>query len=284
MDAAATTAWLVVGVVLGALAAAALVSAVVLSRRRTPPARGRPPEPVDDLADFLEHPPGTRPQAPGPSGWAALAPPEPGPPAGDRQHPWPVPAALCVAALALAGTAAAVAAAATADPSPAARSTAPSPAPAAGTVADLVVGGLVLEPRAVGVTAAYPELRLGTDDGAPRLELRLPTYNCLTAEAPADPVAAGCTATPVEHAVLEGDDVRITRDGAGWVLRGSAATVLHPGGSPPEATGRVYPLELTVTPEGPPTADGTRAARGELRLGTGSAPVLAERSRVRTAG
>ena len=142
----------------------------------------------------------------------------------------------------------------------------------------------MLEPRAVGVTAAYPEVRLTTGAGAARLELRLPTYNCLAAGAPADPVAAGCTATPVEHAVVEGDDLRVTRDGEGWVVHGTAATVLRPGGSPPEATGRVYPLELTVVPEGPPAADGTRAARGELRLGTGSAPVLPEHSRVRTAG
>ncbi|MCF6744562.1 hypothetical protein E9529_09770 [Blastococcus sp. KM273128] len=283
MDAPAATAWLVVGVVLGVLAVTALVSAVALSRHRPGPGSGRPPAPVDDLAEFLEHPPGTRPQAPRASGWTALAPAEPVPPAGDRQRPGSALAALCVAALALVGTAAAVAAA-TAEGAPQPRAAGVSSPPAGGVVAELAVGGLVLEPRAVGVTATYPEVRLSTGGGAPRLELRLPTYNCLAAEAPADPVAAGCIATPVEHAVLEGEDLAVTRDGAGWVVSGTAETVLRPGGSAPAATGRAYALELTVEPDGPPAADGTRAARGELRLGTGSAPVLAERSRVRAAG
>ncbi|MGY1721908.1 hypothetical protein [Blastococcus sp. SYSU DS0533] len=289
MDAPAATAWLVVGVVLGSLAVAALASALTLSRHPTGRTRERSAAPVDDLAEFLEHPPGTRPQGPRATGWAALAPPEPSAPVRERERPGPLLATLCVAALALVGTAAAVAAA-TADPAPSAPSpgTPSAPATAAAAsgvpVADLVVGGLVLEPRAVGVTATYPEVRLTTDAGAPRLELRLPTYNCLAAEAPADPVAAGCTATPVEHAVVEAADLRVTRDGEGWVVRGEAATVLRPGGSAPEATGRVYPLELTVAPEGTPAADGSWAAGGELRLGSGSAPVLAGRSRVRPAG
>ncbi|MDP5182791.1 hypothetical protein QOZ88_09075 [Blastococcus sp. BMG 814] len=289
MDAPAATAWLVVGVVLGALAVATLVSVLAVARHRAGRRRGRSAAPVDDLAEFLEHPPGTRPQAPPPAGWATLAPPEPSPPVGDRERSGPLLAALCVAALALVGAAAAVAAA-TADRTPPVRASGTSPAPAITIeapgvpVADLVVGGLVLEPRAVGVTATYPEVRLTTGAGAPRLELRLPTYNCLTAEAPADPVAAGCTATPVEHAVVEGDDLSVIRDGEGWVVRGEAATVVRPDGSAPEATGRVYPLELTVSPEGAPAADGTRAAGGDLRLGTGRAAVLAEHSRMRPPG
>ncbi|MGY2004915.1 hypothetical protein [Blastococcus sp. SYSU DS1024] len=295
MDAAATTAWLLAGVVLGVLVVAALVAAAAVVRARRSRGSGAA-DPVDDLADFLEHPPGTRPEPPPPAGWATLAPPPaPAHPGEDRRWARPALAALCVVALAVVGTAAAVAAGrmaaggsagepASSDPG------APRPAPTSDAaapgalVADLVAGGLVLEPRAVGVTAAYPEARLTAHAGAARLELRLPTYNCLAAQAPADPVAAGCTATPVEHAVVDGDDLVVSRDGERWTVRGRAATFLRPGGSAPEPTGRVYPLELTLVPQDASSADGARAAAGELRLGTGSAPLLPELSRVRPPG
>ncbi|MGY2076824.1 hypothetical protein [Blastococcus sp. SYSU DS0828] len=296
MDAAATTAWLVTGVVLGVLAVAVLVAATAVVRARRSRAAGAP-DPVDDLADFHEHPPGTRPEPPSPAGWATLAPPSVAPalPGEDHGRGRAVLAALCVVALAVVGTAAAVAAGRLAasgsagGPGTDDRGT-PGPAPTSDAgapdalVADLVAGGLVLEPRAVGVTAAYPEARLTTSAGTARLELRLPTYNCLAAEAPADPVAAGCTATPVEHAVVEGEDLVVSRDGERWTVRGRAPTVLRPGGSAPEPTGRVYPLELTLVPQGAPAADSARAATGELRLGTGSAPLLPERSRVHLPG
>ncbi|MGY2067520.1 hypothetical protein [Blastococcus sp. SYSU DS0619] len=298
MDVPTAAAWLVVGVVLGGLVVGAVVAAVTAARRRgdgTDGTRGRPAgartERVDDLADFLAHPPGTRPERPTPVGWAALA---PAPPAASAPHDRPrrraqlPPAAVWVAALALVGTAAAVAAGSRPGDAPAeAAPSADAPTPPAeevapgALVADLAVAGLVLEPRAVGITAAYPELRLTSEDGATRLELRLPTYNCLTAEPPPDPVAAGCVAIPVEHATLGPQQLRVARDGDRLTVRGEAATAVRPAGSTAEPTGRVYDLELTVVPDGGRTADGLRAATGELRLGTGTAPVLPDRSRVR---
>ncbi|WP_346619977.1 hypothetical protein [Blastococcus montanus] len=295
MDAATAAAWLVLGVALGVLAVIAAVAGGTAARRRDRTG-GRSPgardERVDDLADFLEHPPGSRPEAPpSATGWVALAPAPPAapPPREESRRRASLPLAVaCVAALVLVGTAAAVAAgsrsgtgvprAAPGTPDPAA------PAVDASLVADLAVGGLVLEPRAVGVTAAYPDLRLTADDGAARLELRLPTYNCLTADAPADPVAAGCAASLVEHATVEPADLRLDRDGDRLVLRGQAATWTRPAGSGAEPTGRVYEFELTVAPDGARAPDGSRCAVGELRLGGDSAPVLTDRSRIRGTG
>ncbi|MGY1915484.1 hypothetical protein [Blastococcus sp. SYSU DS0973] len=298
MDASTSAAWLVVGVVLGVLAVGAVVAGVAAARRRSGTAgdrpAGAPDGRVDDLADFLAHPPGTRPEAPASTGWATLAPTPPvGPPPRDeerRRAHLPL-AVLCVAALALVGTAAAIAAGSRSgdEPTPA-QPRSPEPVPTAGgatddrLVADVAVAGLVLEPRAVGITAAYPELQLTSDDGTARLELRLPTYNCLAAEPPPDPVAAGCVATPVEHATLGPEQLLIERDGDRLTVRGHAATATHPGGSPPEPTGRVYQLELSLAPSGTPAADGSRPAVGTLRLGSGTAPVLPATSVLRPAG
>ncbi|MCZ2859572.1 hypothetical protein [Blastococcus sp. VKM Ac-2987] len=303
MDVPTAAAWLVVGVVLVVLAVGAVAAGAAAVRRRGNgggPA-GAPAERVDDLADFLAHPPGTRPERPAPAGWATLAPAPPaaaGPRAAARRRTHAPLAALCVAALALVGTAAAVAAGSgsggeAAQPAPGTGEAAPPSGDAAppaggaapgGLVADLAVAGLVLEPRAVGITAAYPELLLTSQDGAARLELRLPTYNCLTAGAPRDPVAAGCVAAPVEHATLGPEQLRVQRDGDRLTVRGEAATATRPAGSPAEPTGRVYDVELTVLPEGGRAPDGWRPATGELRLGTGTAPLLADRSRIRPAG
>ncbi|WP_166486594.1 hypothetical protein [Blastococcus saxobsidens] len=291
-------AWLLLGLVLGVLAAVTVVVGVAALRRRPDRTGQRPlgtsadgaPGQVDDLADFLEHPPGSRPGESQPSGWATLAPPPPPAPATRAGHGralLPL-AAMCLAALTVVGTTAAVVAGTrTADRVP------PRVAGAPGevrdrdsgedptVVADLVVGGLVLEPRAVGVTAAYPELRLRSEGDTASVELRLPTYNCLTATPPPDPVAAGCAAALVEHADLGPSDLRVERRGDRLTLRGRAATVTRPAGSAPEPTGRVYALELTVAPRGEPAEDGTRKAAGELRLGTGTAPVLTDRSTLR---
>ena len=289
MDATAA-AWLLLGVVLGTLALGAVVAGTAARRRsRTAPQEPTPAR-VDDLADFFEHPPGSHPEAPGTAGWATLAPPPvlPVPPAAVHRRASLPLAALCVAALALVGTVAAVAATRSTDRAPVSADETPGaiPPPDRGqdpTVAgDLTVGGLVLEPRAVGITAGYPEVRLRVDDGAPRVELRLRTYNCLTAEPPPDPVAAGCAATLVQHATLGSPELRMDRAGDRLTLRGQAATETRPGGSAPEPTGRVYDLELTVAPGGAPDADGVRPAVGELRLGSGTAPVVPDRSTLRT--
>lgn len=148
-------------------------------------------------------------------------------------------------------------------------------------VGDLVAGGLVLEPHAVGVTAAYPELRFRSEGETAAVELRLPTYNCLTAEPPRDPVAAGCAAALVEYATLGPSDLRVERRDDRLTLRARAATVTRPAGSPPEPTGRSYELELTVVPRGEPTGDGTRQAVGELRIGGDAAPIVTGRSTLR---
>jgi hypothetical protein len=276
--AAGSAAELVLGAVLGVLLALAAGAAFLGARR---PASPRAPEPtaaprVDDLADFLEHPPGTRPAQPTPQGWVSLAapppPPAPAPPvAAVVSRPLAV---LCLLALAAVGVAAAVALAGS-DPGPdagAAHPSASEPAPPpAGTGGLLIAGGLVLEQRAVGITVGYPELTLDTDGAGGRLELRLPTWNCLAARAPEDPEAAGCAPSLVEHAVLESPELVVVRDGNGLLLRGLAATEVRPAGSAPEPTGRVYELELSVA-----STDGT--TDGEVRIGSGIAPVTGELS------
>ncbi|MDK3256119.1 hypothetical protein [Blastococcus capsensis] len=304
MDVPPAAAWLVLGVVLGVLAAGAVVIGVVALLRRPGRTGHRPPAtpiraapaPVDDLADFLEHPPGSRPGEPEPTGWATLAlpPPPPPPPApasgrGPGRVLLPL-AAMCFAALTVVGTTAAVVAGTrTTDRVPPRIAEAPDEVPTRGdgegstVVGDLVIDGLVLEPRAVGITATYPEVRLRSEGGRAGLELRLPTYNCLTATPPPDPVAAGCAAALVEHATLGQSDLRVERRGDRLTVRGQVATVTRLAGSPPEPTGRVYELELTVAPRGEPTGDGTRQAVGELRIGTGTAPVVTGRSTLRPA-
>ncbi|MGY2084948.1 hypothetical protein [Blastococcus sp. SYSU DS0539] len=299
MDAATAAAWLVLGVVLGVLAVGAVVAGVAAARRRGAGTRERAPaardEPVDDLADFLAHPPGTRPEPPAPAGWATLAPAPPSapaPPVVEHRLGHLPAAALCVAALVLVGTAAAVVAGTDRPPAAAPATTPPRtsglpPGDDGGTGAvavDLAFGGLVLEPRAVGITAAYPEVAGTAGDDAARMALRLPTWNCLTAEPPPDPVAAGCVATPVEHGTLGPADLRIARDGDRLTLRGRVATATHPAGSAPRPTGRVYDVELTVAPGGEAGPDGVRPAAAWLRLGAGTATADEGRSVLRPAG
>ncbi|NEK85375.1 hypothetical protein GCU60_06305 [Blastococcus saxobsidens] len=286
MDVPAATAWLVLGAVLGALLVAAVVAGVLAARRRPapPPAEAHQATPqVDDLADFLEHPPGTRAEPPAPTGWATLAAPLPAPappPPADRSGRGSLPlAALCVAALALVGVAAAVAAA-TDDADSAAPAAPPTPGPGA-EPADparlegrLGAGGMVLEQRVVGVTATYPEIRLRDDDGTTHLELRLPTWNCLRAEAPEDPAAAGCVPSLVEHVELSSPELAVERDGDRIRLSGRAAAELRPAGAPPEPSGHTYEFEVTVAP-------GDAAERpltGEVRIGARTAPLVAELS------
>lgn len=299
MDIPSAAAWLVLGVVLGILALGAVVAAVAARRwshHAAPPVSAPPP--VDDLAGFFEQPPGSSPEtagvraeAAGAPGWVTLAPLPPAPPlprAADQSRTAFTVAALCVTALALVGTAAALAAGTRgADRPPASADETPAAVPPrdrghdSAVAGDLTVGGLVLEPRAVGITAAYPEVRLRVSAHTTRLELRLPTYNCLTTEAPPDPLAAGCAATLIEHATLTSPEVRVERAGDRLALRGRVATETHPAGSVPEPTGRVYDLELTLAPGGAPEAGAARPAVGELRLGTGTAPVLPARSTLR---
>ena len=280
----ATAPWLVLGAVLGVLLVllAGLVAALVLRRRNPgPPAHGPAADDRrDDLPGFLESPPGsgagpTVPQ----TGWAALtapvAPAAP-PPARGRRDAVVVLAAMAVTALLLVGAAAAVAA--TSGPGgrrdPHTRGHEPAARDAA--AARLTFGGVVLEPRAVGVTATYPVVEVTTDGDRSRATVEFPTFNCLAAEAPADPVAAGCTRAVPEHAELTSPDLVVEPDGAGLRVSGRFPTEVRPNGSAPVSTGRAYELRITVRPVDGASGRGWRPAEGVLELGTGSAATVDE--------
>ena len=261
--------WLVLGVVggVGLVVLAGLTTALLL-RRRPGRGPGRPAPLQDDLPGFLEFPPGST-AAPAGSGWASLAPatPAPAPPRG-RRNALVVAAAMAGTALLLIGAAAAIAAASSgADDRPRAHRSAPG----GPTAARLTFGGVVLEPRAVGVTATYPVVQIWVDGERSRARVELPTYNCLAGDAPPDPVAAGCIRSVTEYAELASPDLDVARDGSGLVVSGRFPTELRPNGGPPVPTGRSYELRITVTPAGRASADGWRPADGVLQLGTGRA-------------
>jgi hypothetical protein len=287
----ATAPWLVFGVVLGLLLVflAGLTAALVL-RRRLPSAPAAAPEaapggvPEDDLPGFLESPPGSGAATAVPQvGWAALtsppaAPTAPRPAPRGRRDTVVVLTAMAVTALLLAGAAAAVAAAARPDGRPGHHPPADASSSRArdGDAARLTFGGVVLEPRTVGVTATYPVVEVGTDGGQARAHVEFPTFNCLTGEAPADPVAAGCTRSVTEYADLGSPDVVVARDGDGLRITGRFPTELRPNGSAPVPTGRVYELLITVAPADGGSGRGWRPAEGVLELGSGRAATVTE--------
>jgi hypothetical protein len=323
--AAPLAAWLVLGAALPALAVATVVLARTRpSGTGAGPPAAAPARPGgrrwahDDLPGFLEAPPGTPRPAP-----ARPAPPvDDGAPAEDpaaRTVAGLVAAALALVAV-LAGVAlgtgreeppaAAPPPAAPLPPPPAAPTTAVPdllPVPAeplpgergagllaarsvplgdGGTSARLALGGLVLERRAVGVTVTRPAVSVTVgEDGTALAHLRLPTWNCLGTTAPADPDAAGCTATGTEYADLPTPALAVTRDGDALRLAGRFPTYTRPAGTPPVYTGRVYDLSVTVSPAAP-LRHGEAPAEGALFLGTERAvsvddPAL---SRLRVAG
>jgi hypothetical protein len=283
----ATVPWLVLGVVgVGLVALAGLVAVLVLRRERPgPPAAERAAASADfgedDLPGFLESPPGSG-AGTTPAGWAPLAPP-PAPAAAHspaprgRRDTVVVLAAMAVAALLLVGAAAAVAA--TSEPGgrrvhrPAEAS---SPRAPQGAAARLTFGGVVLEPRAVGVTATYPVVEVSTDGERAGARVEFPTFNCLSADAPADPVAAGCTRTVTEYADLTSPDLVVDGDGNGLRVSGRFATEVRPNGGAPVPTGRVYELRIVVIPAGEPSGSGWRPAEGVLELGPGRAETVDE--------
>ena len=292
MDLPPAAAWLVLGGVLGALLVVAVVAGFLAARRRRSLPRDAAPgvaPRVDDLADFLEHPPGTRPGHPAAAGWVALTGPAPTPattppPGADGRDHLRL-AVLAVVALALVGTAAAVATAVGRE-EPRAAPSRPTAAGDAGpdpgrTEGRLTSAGLVLQRRAVGVTAAYPEVRLSTDGDTARVELRLPTWNCLRTEAPDDPVAAGCVRSIVEHAELGSPDLAVERDGDRLRVHGRVTTSVHSAGSAPEPTGRSYDVELTVAPGRAGEGDASTAV-GAVWIGTATAPLVEELSELRS--
>jgi hypothetical protein len=287
---AATAPWLVLGVVLGVLLVlmAGLTAALVLRRRFTrppPSASGVPDVPEDDLPGFLESPPGAGAGGvPAQPGWAVLA--TPASPAGapvpaprGRRDTLVVLTAMGVTALLLVGAAAAVAATSRPD----GRRGQHERAEPSGTQngrgaaeARLTFGGIVFERRAVGVTATYPVVEVSTAGDEARAHVEFPTFNCLGGEAPADPVAAGCTRSLTEYADLTAPDLVVGREGDGLRITGRFPTELRPNGSAPERTGRVYELAITATPADGRSARGWRPAEGVLELGPESVGTVDE--------
>ena len=268
--------WLVLGVVVGVglVLLAGLGAALLLRRRPTEPAPepGIPATDIDDLPGFLESPPGVTSPDP-PAGWAVLA-ADPGTPTG-AELPTPAPrsrrdtavvlGAMAVTALLLVGAAAAVAATSRRGT----HSPASAGATTAGMAARLTFGGVVLEPRAVGVTATYPVIEISADGDRTRARVEFPTFNCLTGDAPADPVAAGCTRSVTEYAALSSPALVVRTDGDGFRMTGRFPTEVRPNGGPPAPTGRVYELRITVMPTDGAATGGWRPARGVLELGPG---------------
>jgi hypothetical protein len=231
--------WIAVGVLvtLAVLLVGGVVTALVARRRSAPP-----PPPVDDLPVFLESPPGTRPPVASGGDHVPLVAPAP-PPAGRRPVPPAVLAGVGGLAVLLLVAAAVVGSGVSTDEE--FRPAAGSPSPPSAEVR-MTFAGLVLEERAVGVTAAYPELEL-TGEFA---RLTLPTWNCLAADAPDDPSAAGCVPTRTEYAELRPPDLVVTETGDELRLTGEFATETRPAGGDPEPTGRSYRIEVTVTDAG----------------------------------
>lgn len=269
LPAADAGAWIALGAVCGiALVAAGWAVLRALRSRPGPSGGAAPPAPRDDLADFLEHPPGTTAPGTRDDGWFSLAPVPTAPPAEEPSaavRPATVLAALALAVLAVVGVAAAVAAG-TREPAPAATAPVMSD-PDRGSAARLAFEGIVLEEHAVGVTVAHPELELGTEDGRAVARFLLPTANCLSARAPALPGDAACRASRTEHAELTAPDLRVEREGNRLRVSGRFATQLRPAGDDPRPSGRVLDLTVVITPSGEEDADGWAPAEGELRVG-----------------
>jgi hypothetical protein len=139
-----------------------------------------------------------------------------------------------------------------------------------GVAASLTFEGVVLEQRAVGLTVTYPSLSLSSDGSAALAHVRLPTFNCLTPEPPADPLAAGCRRSLTEYADLTSPDLQVGRDGDRLEVAGLFPTYTRPNGSAPAYTGRAYRLTAAVSPDG--SVRGARAAAtGVVRIGLDSA-------------
>ena len=135
-----------------------------------------------------------------------------------------------------------------------------------GLEADLVFEGIVLEPRAVGSTVTLCGFALSTVCRSGFYLLELPTWNCLSATAPADPAAAGCTPGPTEYADLGTPTLRVDVAGGDFELTGDFPTYTRPNGSPPAYTGRTYAVTVTGGPAGEARGEEARAT-GELGLG-----------------
>lgn len=136
-----------------------------------------------------------------------------------------------------------------------------------GFTATVSFGGVVLEPRAVGVTVAYPELRVSSDGDRTLAHVEFAVWNCLADTPPADPTTADCRRGLTEYADLPSPDLQAARTDDGVRLTGSFPTYTRPNGSPPVATGRSYALAVQVQDRG-------GSVSGTLQLGDGSAAAV----------
>ena len=302
---------LAAGLALGVLVT--LLVLQVRAVRRSRPAAPAPPASVaDDLPGFLAAPPGSdgRPAAPR-SGWVGLGPvAEPPVPTAPERFRAGRPAlvagvatlVLLVASLAVTATAGARRPAPTTVPGTG-RSPAPGPAPGTASLppvppapspgepgagslasaelpaarngirADLTFAGIVLERRAVGVTAAYPHVRISSEGGTALAHVELVTFNCLADAAPRDPVAAGCSRVVPQYAELPSPALQVTRSGdGGLVVHGRFPTYVRPNGTPATWTGAVYELRIEVRPQSTAGPGSTVPVTGFLQLGDDRAP------------
>jgi hypothetical protein len=286
--------WLVLGVVLGMVLMLGIGLAAALALRRAaaaahaePPAA--PPPPVgpgyreDDLPGFLESPPGSSGGPDEPEvGWAPLgavtrpepvAPPEPvaAPEPRRRRDTVTVLGVMTLGSLLLVGAAAAVAATSRSPETTSRTAVEPDPTPPPlgrdGVAARLTFDGVILEQRAVGVTATYPVLEVTANGDGAVAHVEFPTFNCLADQAPADPVAAGCFRSVTEYSDLTSPGLVVTRDGEGLRISGRFPTYLRPNGTPPVSTGRGYELLVTVAPADGRPSGGWQPADGVLHLG-----------------
>jgi len=144
-----------------------------------------------------------------------------------------------------------------------------------GVAASVAFTGVVLEQRAVGLTVTYPAVSLSTDGRRALAHVRLPTYNCLTAEPPPDPAVAGCAPSLTEYADLASPQLQISRDGDRVDLVGLFPTYTRSNGSAPAYTGRAYQLTASITADGA-AGDGLSPATGVVRIGPDTAPTTAD--------
>lgn len=254
--------WVVPLVVVLVVAGVALLAAGLAVSARSGADRREPPPswrrfPDDDLPRFAEEPPGS------------AAPPrtQPADPRGTTVRSGAAPL-LTLSAVILLLAAVTVTVAATRGGHDAGAET-----------AELTFGGVVLEQRAVGITVAYPRVTVHVARARAAAHVRLPTYNCLTDEPPADPVAAGCLRTPAEYADLRTPELSVTRGQDGSLrLSGRFATYTRPNGTPRAATGRAYQVTVTARPRG------HGGAEGEFVLGAGRIATVADRVNVLRSG
>ncbi|MGY1641345.1 hypothetical protein ACI782_09460 [Geodermatophilus sp. SYSU D00703] len=148
-----------------------------------------------------------------------------------------------------------------------------------GVTATLGFGGVVVEEHAVGITVGYPVVSVTAADAAARgaaaalAHVRLPTWNCMTDGAPADPEAAGCVRSRTEYADLPSPALTVTREGDDVRLTGRFPSYTRPIAAAPTYTGRVYELTVTIAPT-EAVHGGRAAAEGTLFLGSDRAATV----------